>query len=42
MEVDEGVLGELLVEMNGCKVCYGNKIVFGNWDGGLYWIVWRG
>lgn len=41
-EADEGALGEPLVEMNGCKVRYGNKIALGNWDGGLHWTVRRG
>ncbi|KAL2022624.1 hypothetical protein VTK56DRAFT_4968 [Thermocarpiscus australiensis] len=43
-------LGEPLVEMNGCTVRYGDKVVLGNWtenrDGqtvtGLYWTVRRG
>ncbi|KAK3940153.1 P-loop containing nucleoside triphosphate hydrolase protein [Diplogelasinospora grovesii] len=44
------VLGEPLVEMNGCRVKYGNKVALGNWseerDGqtvtGLHWTVRRG
>ncbi|GAB1316765.1 hypothetical protein MFIFM68171_06975 [Madurella fahalii] len=43
-------LGEPLVEMDGCKVRYGDKVVLGNWteerDGksvtGLHWTVRRG
>ncbi|KAK4119430.1 P-loop containing nucleoside triphosphate hydrolase protein [Parathielavia appendiculata] len=43
-------LGEPLIEMNGCKVKYGDKVALGNWteerDGqkfdGLYWTVRRG
>lgn len=43
-------LGEPLVEMNGCRVQYGNKVTLGNWteqrDGnavsGLHWTVRRG
>jgi ABC-type molybdenum transport system ATPase subunit/photorepair protein PhrA len=43
-------LGEPLVEMEGCRVRYGDKIALGNWaeqrDGqdksGLYWTVRRG
>jgi ABC-type molybdenum transport system ATPase subunit/photorepair protein PhrA len=43
-------LGEALVEMDGCKVQYGNKVALGNWtevrDGqsasGLHWTVRRG
>jgi ABC-type molybdenum transport system ATPase subunit/photorepair protein PhrA len=42
--------GELLVEMNGCRVQYGDKVALGNWteerDGktaaGLHWTVRRG
>lgn len=44
------ILGEPVVEMNGCQVKYGNKIALGNWveekDGkpqkGLSWTVRRG
>ncbi|KAL2137199.1 hypothetical protein VTI74DRAFT_6410 [Chaetomium olivicolor] len=43
-------LGEPLVEMDGCRVKYGNKVALGNWteekDGktldGLFWTVRRG
>jgi ABC-type molybdenum transport system ATPase subunit/photorepair protein PhrA len=43
-------LGEPLVEMNGCRVRYGDKVALGNWteerDGkrveGLHWTVRRG
>lgn len=43
-------LGEPLVEMDGCKVTYGNKVALGNWDehingevkSGLFWTVRRG
>jgi ABC-type molybdenum transport system ATPase subunit/photorepair protein PhrA len=46
----ERKLGEPLVEMEGCRVRYGDKIALGNWsekrDGeekkGLYWTVRRG
>jgi len=45
-----GELGEPLVEMNGCRVRYGEKVVLGNWtetkDGqvrdGLHWTVRKG
>ncbi|KAK3353693.1 P-loop containing nucleoside triphosphate hydrolase protein [Lasiosphaeria hispida] len=50
--VDDGskTLGEPLVEMNGCRVTYGDKVALGNWteerDGrsfsGLHWTVRRG
>ncbi|KAH7035478.1 P-loop containing nucleoside triphosphate hydrolase protein [Microdochium trichocladiopsis] len=44
------VIGEPIVEMNGCKVQYGDKVVLGNWtqqvDGverpGLQWTIRRG
>ncbi|KAK3324779.1 P-loop containing nucleoside triphosphate hydrolase protein [Cercophora scortea] len=43
---ESGRLGEPLVEMEGCKVKYGDKVVLGNWtDGsveGLQWTVRRG
>jgi ABC-type molybdenum transport system ATPase subunit/photorepair protein PhrA len=47
---EERTLGEPLVEMEGCRVRYGDKIALGNWseerDGsektGLYWTVRRG
>jgi ABC-type molybdenum transport system ATPase subunit/photorepair protein PhrA len=50
VEKEESVLGEPLVEMEGCRVRYGDKIALGNWtesrDGedkaGLYWTVRRG
>ena len=43
-------LGEPLIEMNGCKVTYGDKVALGNWTeerdgqtvGGLQWTVRRG
>jgi ABC-type molybdenum transport system ATPase subunit/photorepair protein PhrA len=48
--VADRVLGEPLVEMQGCRVKYGDKVALGNWTeerdgkpiGGLYWTVRRG
>ncbi|KAJ9142865.1 p-loop containing nucleoside triphosphate hydrolase protein [Coniochaeta hoffmannii] len=50
VEKEERKVGEPLVEMEGCRVRYGDKIALGNWaeerDGeektGLYWTVRRG
>ncbi|KAK0701610.1 hypothetical protein B0T26DRAFT_659539 [Lasiosphaeria miniovina] len=49
-DVRPEALGEPLIEMNGCRVRYGDKIALGNWTeerdgklaGGLYWTVRRG
>ncbi|KAK4130501.1 P-loop containing nucleoside triphosphate hydrolase protein [Trichocladium antarcticum] len=49
-DATDGALGEVLVEMSGCRVQYGDKVALGNWtevrDGqptsGLHWSVRRG
>ncbi|KAK1751995.1 P-loop containing nucleoside triphosphate hydrolase protein [Echria macrotheca] len=35
-------LGEPMVQMDGCVVKYGDKVVLGNWTDGLHWTIRRG